>query len=217
MRASGGRASARLLNQSPWRVALIASSSWSHAFLTPKNHLLYPDVVADRALYEKLPVGEYETWRRTITTNLDSQFLLAKAFLPDMVERGWGRIVNVASSSVLTSTPGLAAYMASKGGVLGLTSALANDVGRHGITVNAVSPGFIGPGRMWDRQVAAQADTGSQYYATDPAVVAEQMRSLIPLRRCGTTDEVAGVVAFLLSDAASYLTGINVEISGGSV
>jgi NAD(P)-dependent dehydrogenase (short-subunit alcohol dehydrogenase family) len=70
---------------------------------------------------------------------------------------------------------------------------------------------------MWDRQVAAQAATASQYYASDPARVAEQMRSSIPLRRCGTADEVAGVVAFLLSDAASYLTGINVEIAGGSV
>ena len=67
---------------------------------------------------------------------------MARAFLPDMAAAGWGRIVNVASSSLFTSTPGLAAYMASKGGVVGLTSALANDVGDLGITVNAVSPGL---------------------------------------------------------------------------
>jgi hypothetical protein len=60
-----GRAAARLLTESPWRVALVASSSWSHAFLTPKNHLLYPDVEADRAMYEKLRAGDYEAWRRT--------------------------------------------------------------------------------------------------------------------------------------------------------
>ena len=101
-------------------------------------------LVNNAALLGKTPFLELdlERFRETLRVNLESQFLLARAFAPGMVERGWGRIVNVASSSILTATPGLVAYMTSKGGVLGLTSALANDLGRHGITVNAVSPGL---------------------------------------------------------------------------
>ena len=83
--------------------------------------------------------------------------------------------------------------------------------------MNAVSPAFIGPGRMWDNQVVQQASAPSPYYADDPDEVARQMLAMIPLGRYGSTDEVARVVAFLLSDEASYLTGINVEIAGGSV
>jgi NAD(P)-dependent dehydrogenase (short-subunit alcohol dehydrogenase family) len=69
---------------------------------------------------------------------------------------------------------------------------------------------------MWDAQVAQQAGVGSQYYAADPDAVAAQMIGMVPLRRYGSTDEVARVVAFLLSDDASYVTGVNVEVSGGS-
>ena len=117
----------------------------------------------------------------------------------------------------VTGAPNMSAYSATKAAVIGLTKSAAKDLAPLGIRVNAVSPAFIGPGRMWDRQVAAQAAAGSQYYATDPAVVAEQMLAMIPLRRCGSPEEVGRVVAYLLSDAASYLTGINVEIAGGSV
>jgi 2-dehydro-3-deoxy-L-rhamnonate dehydrogenase (NAD+) len=79
-----------------------------------------------------------------------------------------------------------------------------------------VSPAFIGPGRMWETQVARQAEAGSQYYATDPEQVAGQMIGMVPLRRYGSAHEVASVVAFLLSDDASYVTGVNLEVSGGS-
>jgi 2-dehydro-3-deoxy-L-rhamnonate dehydrogenase (NAD+) len=82
--------------------------------------------------------------------------------------------------------------------------------------VNAISPAFIGPGQMWDRQVEMQAAANSQYYSNDPTEVAKQMIDMIPMRRFGSLEEVAAVVDFLLSPAASYLTGINVEISGGS-
>jgi len=101
--------------------------------------------------------------------------------------------------------------------VIGLTKAAAKDLAPRGIRVNAVSPAFIGPGRMWDTQVAQQAAAGSQYYATDPDEVAEQMIGMVPLRRYGSVHEVASVVAFLLSDDASYVTGVNIEVAGGSV
>ncbi len=149
---------------------------------------------------------EHELFRETLRVNLESQFLLAKAFAPGMVERGWGRIVNVASSSLFTSTPGLAAYMTSKGGVLGLTSALANDLGPHGITVNAVSPGLTRtPG------VDADVAAGILPMAAIDAAVATQA---IP--RPGTVDDLVGLVLFLTGADASFVTGQFLVADGGA-
>ena len=128
-----------------------------------------------------------------------------------------GAIVSSASMAAVTGAPNMSAYSASKAAIIGLTKSAAKDLAPAGIRVNAVSPAFIGPGRMWENQVASQAATPSPYFADDPAEVARQMIGMVPLRRYGSTDEVASVVAFLLSDDASYLTGTNVEISGGSV
>ena len=127
-----------------------------------------------------------------------------------------GSIVNIASMAGVSGAPNMPAYSASKAAVIGLTKSAAKDLAPKGIRVNAVSPAFIGPGRMWETQVARQADAGSQYYATDPDTVAEQMIGMVPLRRYGAPREVASVVAFLLSEDASYVTGVNVEVSGGS-
>jgi NAD(P)-dependent dehydrogenase (short-subunit alcohol dehydrogenase family) len=128
-----------------------------------------------------------------------------------------GAVVNIASMAGVSGAPNMPAYSASKAAVIGLTKAAAKDLAPRGIRVNAVSPAFIGPGRMWDTQIAQQAAAGSQYYATDPEEVAEQMIGMVPLRRYGSVHEVASVVAFLLSDDASYVTGVNVEVAGGSV
>ena len=135
-----------------------------------------------------------------------------------MVSSGQGgAVVNIASMAGVSGAPNMPAYSASKAAVIGLTKAAAKDLAPAGIRVNAVSPGFIGPGRMWETQVAEQATVDSPYYANDPEAVARQMLELVPLRRYGSVQEVAAVVAFLLSDAASYLTGLNIEVSGGSV
>jgi len=128
-----------------------------------------------------------------------------------------GAVVNIASMAGVSGAPNMPAYSASKAAVIGLTKSAAKDLAPKGIRVNAVSPAFIGPGRMWETQVERQAAAGSQYYATDPDAVAEQMIGMVPLRRYGSVHEVATVVAFLLSDDASYVTGVNVEVSGGSV
>jgi len=127
-----------------------------------------------------------------------------------------GAVVNVASMAGVSGAPNMPAYSASKAAVIGLTRAAAKDLAPRGIRVNAVSPAFIGPGRMWETQVEQQAAAGSRYYASDPDEVAEQMIGLVPMRRYGSVHEVATVVAFLLSDDASYVTGVNVEVSGGS-
>ncbi len=127
-----------------------------------------------------------------------------------------GAIVNIASMAGVSGAPNMSAYSASKAAVIGLTKSAAKDLAPRGIRVNAVSPAFVGPGRMWENQVARQAAAGSQYFATDPEEVAAQMIGMVPLRRYGSVREVASVVAFLLSDDASYVTGTNVEVSGGS-
>ncbi len=127
-----------------------------------------------------------------------------------------GAIVNIASMAGVSGAPNMPAYSASKAAVIGLTKAAAKDLAPRGIRVNAVSPAFIGPGRMWDTQVTRQAAAGSQYFAAEPDEVASQMIGMVPMRRYGSVHEVATVVAFLLSDDASYVTGVNIEVSGGS-
>jgi NAD(P)-dependent dehydrogenase (short-subunit alcohol dehydrogenase family) len=127
-----------------------------------------------------------------------------------------GAVVNIASMAGVSGAPNMPAYSASKAAVIGLTKAAAKDLAPRGIRVNAVSPAFVGPGRMWETQVARQAAAGSQYYAADPDAVAAQMIGMVPMRRYGSAQEVATVVAFLLSDDASYVTGVNIEVSGGS-
>jgi NAD(P)-dependent dehydrogenase (short-subunit alcohol dehydrogenase family) len=109
------------------------------------------------------------------------------------------------------------AYAASKAAVIGLTKSASRDLAPHDIRVNSVSPAFIGPGAMWDNQVAQQAAADSQYYASEPEAVAKQMIDAIPLRRYGSPSEVADVICFLAGDRSSYLTGINVEIAGGAL
>ena len=128
-----------------------------------------------------------------------------------------GAVVNIASMAGVSGAPNMPAYSASKAAVIGLTKAAAKDLAPKGIRVNAVSPAFVGPGRMWDTQVMKQAAAGSQYYATDPDAVAAEMIGMVPLRRYGSPHEIASAVAFLLSDDASYVTGVNLEVSGGSI
>jgi len=148
---------------------------------------------------------DYDQWRRALTVNLDSQFLMAKGFLPDMVDRGWGRVVNVASSSLLTNTPGLVSYMASKGGVLGFTSALANDVGQYGVTVNAVSPGLT-------RTPGVEEDIAAGIV---PADAPESVVPLQAIKRPGTPGDLVGAVLFLTSDDAAFMTGQFLVVDGG--
>lgn len=162
---------------------------------------------------ERYPIDDA---RRVLDVNVVGVIAILAAVARSMIKDGTGgSIVNVASMAGVSGAPNMPAYSASKAAVIGLTKAAAKDLAPHGIRVNAVSPGFIGPGRMWETQVARQAEAGGPY-AGDPAQVAAQMIGMVPLGRYGSTEEVGEAVAFLLSDAASYLTGINLEVSGGS-
>jgi NAD(P)-dependent dehydrogenase (short-subunit alcohol dehydrogenase family) len=154
---------------------------------------------------------------KVVGVNLEGVIIVLGVVSAAMVAAGHdGAIVNTASMAGVTGAPNMPVYSATKSAVIGLTAAAAKDLAPHGIRVNAVSPGFIGPGVMWDTQVAAQAAADTQYFPPDRDVVAAQMLGSIPLRRQGTLDEVARVVAFLLSDESSYVTGSNIEIAGGA-
>ena len=157
-----------------------------------------------------------EDARRVVEINVLGTMTILAAACRSMVRAGGGAIVNIASMAGVSGAPNMPAYAASKAALIGLTKAAAKDLAPKGIRVNAVSPAFVGPGLMWDTQVARQAAAGSQYYATEPDAVAAQMIGMVPLRRYASPHEIAAAVAFLLSDDASYVTGVNLEVSGGS-
>ena len=155
--------------------------------------------------------------RSIIDVNVFGVFAVLAAVSGAMVSAGeGGTIVCTASMAGVSGAPNMPVYSATKAAVIGLVKSAAKDLAPFGIRVNAISPAFIGPGRMWDSQVERQAQAGSQYYADDPEDVAAQMLGAIPMRRYGSVDEVAHVVGFLLSDESSYITGSNIEIGGGA-
>ena len=167
--------------------------------------------------FTALPDYPMDDARRVIEVNVIGVMQVLQHVVRAMIAAGnGGTIVNSASMAGVGGAPNMPAYSASKAAVIGLTKTAAKDLAPYGIRVNAVSPAFIGPGKMWENQVAQQAAAASQYYSTDPVEVAEQMIAMVPLRRYGSTAEVASVVSFLMSNDASYLTGQNLEITGGS-
>jgi NAD(P)-dependent dehydrogenase (short-subunit alcohol dehydrogenase family) len=166
------------------------------------------------------PVHEHDiaTVRRVLDVNVGGVFITIQVAARVMIEaQAAGSIVTMASMAGVNGAPNMPAYAASKAAVIGLTKAASRDLAPHGIRVNAVSPAFIGPGAMWDNQVARQAAAGSQYFASDPEAVARQMIESIPLRRYGTPSEVADAICYLAGDRSSYLTGTSIEIAGGAL
>ena len=138
-------------------------------------------------------------WERDLRVNLTGVFNCAQAVWPGMVERGWGRIVTMASVAGTLGGFGQASYAATKAGVIGLTKTLALEGARHGITANAVVAGII----------------GTEAFGFGNDEMNERMVRRTALRRTGTPEEVANVVAFLCSDLASYVTGAAVPVTGG--
>ena len=163
-------------------------------------------------------VVDYEVtdFRRVLDINVAGVFLVLRHFARGLIAAGrTGAAVNTASMAH-GGAPNMVAYSASKAAVIALSKEAAKDLAHAAIRVNSVSPAFIGPGLMWDRQVELQANVVSQYYADDPDQVAAQMIGAVPLRRYGSLDEVASAVLFLLSEESSYVTGFNLEVSGGA-
>lgn len=156
-----------------------------------------------------------EDFRRVVEINIVGVFHVLKAASAYMREAGGGAIVNMASHAGVAGPPNMLAYGASKFAVVGMTETAAKDLAPYGVRVNALSPALIGPGVMWTRQTELQAAVGSQYFDADPKVVEQQMINSVPLRRLGNLEEVANGVAFLMSDESSYVTGFNLEVTGG--
>lgn len=159
--------------------------------------------------------------RRVLDVNVFGAFVVLQAAARQMVgvgDRAGGRggaVVNVASMAGVSGAANMPAYAASKAAIAGLTRAASKDLAPKGIRVNAVSPGFIGPGVMWDKQVAEQAAIPSPYYGDDLETVAAQMVGSVPLGRYGSVDEVAATIVYLLSDAAGFVSGQELALSGG--
>jgi len=138
-------------------------------------------------------------WDAVLQTNLTSAYLCIQQVTPSMLKQRWGRIVNITSVFGQMGQAGQANYAASKAGLIGLTMAIAREVGSRNITCNAIAPGFI---------ETAMTDVLSQEFKQNAV-------KQIPLARVGTTDDIAGAVAFLASDDASYITGHVLSVNGG--
>jgi 3-oxoacyl-[acyl-carrier protein] reductase len=140
-----------------------------------------------------------ELWERDLRVNLTGAFNCARAVWPHMKERGWGRIVNMASVAGTLGGFGQASYATTKAGLIGLTKTLALEGARHGITANAVVPGII----------------GTEAFRFGNPDMNERMVKRTALRRAGEPQDIANAIAFLCSDLAGYVTGVELNVSGG--
>lgn len=165
-----------------------------------------------------VPLHKYSVkdWRRVIDINVNGTFIVLKEVANQMKrQKNGGVVVQTASMAGVSAPPNMSAYATSKAAVRHLTKQAAKDLAPYNIRINSVSPAYIGPGYMWTRQIELQAKAGSIYYDKDPVLVKQQMINTPPLKRYGSIDEVIGVVTFLFSDDSSYLTGVDIEITGG--
>jgi 2-hydroxycyclohexanecarboxyl-CoA dehydrogenase len=144
-----------------------------------------------------------DSWDRVLAVNLTGTFTCAQLAVPDMISAGWGRIVTISSSSAQSGAPNMAHYVASKGGVIGLTKALARELAGHGITVNTVPPTIV--------------DTPMARAAAAVGKVADiaALGSMVPLGRVGTSQDIAAACSFLCSEGAGYITGQLIGVNGG--
>jgi len=159
------------------------------------------------------PIDEFpeDKWDAIIAVNLSSAFHAIKAALPGMKQRGWGRIVNIASAHGLVASPYKSAYVAAKHGIVGITKTVALEVAEAGITVNAICPGYV-----WTPLVARQVpDTAKARGISEQAVIEDVMLRAQPTKKFVTIEEVAELARYLCSDAAGSITGTSLSMDGG--
>lgn len=160
-------------------------------------------LVNNAALSPQQPFDEitFADWRKIMSVNVDGVFLCCKAVIPQMKRQQYGRIINIASDTVFTNIPELVHYVTAKAGVIGMTRALATELGVHGVTVNSISPGLTETERTagvdqmyWDMQVQSQA-----------------------IKRHGVPQDIASLAVFYASDEASFITGQTMCVNGGAL
>ena len=147
-------------------------------------------------MFRKMDKGQ---WDAVLSTNLDSVFNVTNQVLEAMAERGWGRVINISSVNGIKGQFGQANYSAAKAGILGFTKAIALEVAKKGVTVNAIAPGYIGT----DMVMAIKQEIRDSIVAT------------VPVGRLGKPEEIGGLCAYLASDLAGYITGATLNINGG--
>ncbi|GAA4283596.1 3-hydroxybutyrate dehydrogenase [Brevibacterium daeguense] len=157
---------------------------------------------------EEFPLAEWQLIQRLM---LEAPFLLTKAALPTMYERGWGRIINMSSVHGVRASPYKSAYVAAKHGLMGLTKTTALEGGRHGVTCNAINPGYVMT-PLIEKQIADQASTRG---ISEDEVMDEVFLAHSAVPRLATPEEVAELALFLASDAASVITGADHLVDGG--
>ena len=145
-----------------------------------------------------------ELWDRIMAVNLNGPFYCAQAVVPDMVEAGWGRIVNISSSSAQSGQQFMVHYVSSKAGLIGFTKALALELGPKGITVNTIPPGFV------DTPMLREAEERGLLGTT-----VDENAKRTPVRRAGRPDDIAAACSFLVSEEAGYITGQVIGVNGG--
>ena len=143
----------------------------------------------------------WDDWNTILETNLRGSFFVAQALAPAMIARGYGRIINISSVTSVFGSAGLAPYGASRGGIRQLTMSLADDWGKHGVTVNALAPGWF----QTEQNRAMYEDEGWVDYLVER----------IPLKRPGAPNDLDGAVVFLASEASRYITGQTLLVDGG--
>ncbi|HVX67920.1 MAG TPA: 3-oxoacyl-[acyl-carrier-protein] reductase [Bryobacteraceae bacterium] len=186
----------------PLFVDMTSQDSIKEAFAEAQKQAGQIDILVNNAGVTKDGLAirmKREDWDFVLSINLTGAFLAAQQALPGMMKARWGRIINIASVVGQSGNPGQANYVSTKAGIIGLTKALAQEVGSRNITVNAVAPGYI----------------ITDMTAKLPQEVKDAMLAKVPLKRGGTPEDIAAAVNFLASDDASYITGHVINVNGG--
>jgi acetoacetyl-CoA reductase len=195
MRAQGFEVHASEGNVADWE-STRAAFERVHADIGPVDILINNAGITRDGTFRRMALAD---WQAVIETNLNSLFNVTKQVLDGMLDRGWGRIVNISSVNGQKGQFGQVNYSTAKAGIHGFTMALAQEVAAKGVTVNTVSPGYIGTDMV---------------RAMKPEAL-ERIVATIPVKRLGTPEEIASIVGWLVSDAAAFSTGADFSVNGG--
>jgi len=193
--AAGGKAGFEKVNTASLRQVEAATKNATGKFGRIDILINNAGITRDASIKKMTP----DMWQQVIDVNLTGVFNCAKCISAVMVENGFGRIINTSSVVALYGNFGQTNYVATKAGVIGLTKTLARELGRKGITVNAVAPGFI----------------ATEMVKKMPENVLKSMEEKVPVGRLGAPDEIASAYLFLASDEAAYINGVNLSVEGG--